>query len=128
MLMIYFCSRCWEGTDIGVVICKDCGHDLTEFLQLPYDKKLLLALRHPTRQRQLLAIQLLGQIRNEEALPEYKRLLQEMDDYLLLREVLLALDNLPDAHRKPLLQEAMHHRAHRVGELARRLLLEQKES
>ena len=123
-MLIYFCPDCWHEADPVAIRCGRCGTDLTEHLRLPYEQKLLQAVRHPVREARLLAIQLLGQLRSEEALPEWERLLADEADCDLLFEVVHALAELSSHESQVVLRIAARHPSMPVAETAKRILQE----
>lgn len=121
-MLTYFCPGCWKKIPEHEKKCPACGYDLREFEQLSYEQKLLLSLRHPIRENQLIAVRILGQLGTPDALPEFQRLLEAETDYYLLREVLIGLMNIHHPRSRELLQSAMQHRSRLVSRFAQEVL------
>lgn len=124
--MRYFCPSCWTEIDAAPRRCPACGADLTRFHELPYEDKLLLALRHPVMDYRLMAITTLGRRRSERAVPFLRALLESEDNVYLLREVVLALDCIGGPEAQAALLSAAGHPARLVRNLAQELLTSQR--
>ncbi len=120
--MRYFCPSCWREIDAAPQRCPACGADLTRFHALPYEDKLLRALRHPVLDHRLMAIVILGQRRSERAVPSLRAVLDSEDNVYVLREALRALARIGGPRAQAALQAATSHRARLVRELAQELL------
>jgi hypothetical protein len=68
-------------------ICAYCRYDLTGYGRLPYEEKLILALKHPIRENRMLAIQLLGDLRSKKAISVFEAMLHDETDFYVIREV-----------------------------------------
>ena len=73
----------------------------------------------------MLAIELLGDLRSNAALPHFQTMLNHEDDFYLLREVLGALAKLGSPESRAILSEAASHESHLVREMAIRLMSRQ---
>lgn len=104
--MTHFCPNCWKILDAYSEHCPDCGFRLADYDAASYERKLLLALRHPVRESRLLAVEILGRIRSRRAIAPFRRMLAANEDYYLLREVLRALAQIGTPHAIGLLEEA----------------------
>lgn len=120
--MRYFCPSCWREIEGDARLCSACGADPARFHELPYEDKLLLALRHPVMDYRLMAIMVLGARRSERAVPVLHALLETEDNVYLLRQVVLALDRIGGPQAMAVLVAATGHRARVVRELAQELL------
>jgi len=88
--MTHFCPNCWKTVDVDVDKCPSCGFQLADYDAASYERKLLLALKHPVRENRLLAVQVLGRIRSRRAVAAFGRLLRAEGDYYLLRVQILS--------------------------------------
>ncbi len=122
MKLTYFCPDCWHETDGQVDVCPNCGYDLSAYEQLPYEQKLLCAVRHPVQDIRLLAIQLLGQLRSAAAVPVFQAVLGSEENIFVLREIAWALAQIGDPSSQKLLEQLASHRLPMVQRLARDLL------
>ncbi|MEO8287025.1 MAG: HIT family protein [Chloroflexota bacterium] len=108
-MITHFCPNCWTETLEEEENCPACGCALLCFEQLPYEKKLIMALKHPVIQNRMIAIELLGQIGPEE---------DGYYEYYQLREVLLALARIDTPSTRALISEASSHRSMLIRKLA----------
>ncbi|NPA39300.1 MAG: HEAT repeat domain-containing protein [Thermodesulfobacteria bacterium] len=95
--MKWFCPYCWKEVKQEDKVCPFCKKDLTEFQNLSFEDKLLLALKHPVRHSRMVAIETLGRIKSKKAVsPLCKKLTSENGDTYELIEVAKALINIED--------------------------------
>jgi hypothetical protein len=121
-----YCPYCWEKVEERDTICGACGGKLSEYHALPYEEKLLLALRHPFRENRAVAIHILGKLKSEKALKEFERQLIENNDIFDLYEIMMALTNYDCDVKVPLFQTMIAHPSPPVSRLGRRLLIQAK--
>jgi HEAT repeat protein len=80
MPLIQYCSNCWAENPIYATVCERCGTSLAETEAIFYDQKLMRALHHPVPETREMAAMLLGQRRDQRALPVLlSRLIEETD-------------------------------------------------
>jgi HEAT repeat protein len=80
MPLMQYCPNCWAENLIGATVCDRCGTSFAETSAIPYDQKLMRALHHPVPETREMAAMLLGQRRDQQALPVLmSRLLEETD-------------------------------------------------
>jgi HEAT repeat protein len=118
----HFCPKCWYEIEPDAAKCRSCGYDTAEYSRLPYEQKLLLALSHPIQDNRLLAVQLLGELKSSAAVLYFKTMLNDEDDYYLLREVLIALGKVASTERRAILQRATKHRSRIVRNFAKLII------
>ncbi len=122
-MITYYCPECWQTVDAKDKICPHCGYSLEEFSRLDYHQKLLDALHHTIPERRMIAAQILGNLKIQEAVPILKDILAtETEDYYFLRTVLLALAKIDHPERLEIIQNATHHPSSLVRSFAIRLL------
>jgi HEAT repeat protein len=119
MSVHFFCPSCWIEVTERAARCPECGYDLSEFVGLPHEEKLLLALRNPIPETQRMAVHLLGRLGSERALTVFEELLSSSSDPYLLREVVEALARIPGSRSARLLEIAARHPSVLVSEAAR---------
>lgn len=73
--MTHFCPNCWKTVDADIDECPSCGFRLADYDGASYERKLLLALKHPVRENRLLAVQVLGRIRSRPAVTAFRQML-----------------------------------------------------
>src|SRR6266516_794234 len=84
MPLIQYCPNCWAENTIDATVCERCSTSLSETEPIFYDQKLMRALHHPVPETRELAAMLLGQRRDQHALPVLlSRLLEETDSGVL---------------------------------------------
>jgi HEAT repeat protein len=118
-MITYFCPNCWGEVPEGAAVCPHCRADLSKTQALSIEEKYILALHHPIAENRLIAAEMLGALGSRKALPEFERLLDEEQDYYILREVVLALTRISDPHARELLVAAANHPIPLVSRLAR---------
>ncbi|MBX6312903.1 MAG: HEAT repeat domain-containing protein [Isosphaeraceae bacterium] len=91
--LTYFCPSCWAEIGPDISACPGCGCRMAEYDALPFEAKLILALKHPIRENRMLAIQLLGERRchSASAIPAFEAALREEEAPYILGEVARAL-------------------------------------
>jgi len=122
-MLTFYCPSCWKKIRSDDAICPNCGHDLSDFSSRPYEEKLLLALHHPVPDSRMVAIQTLGDLHSQRALPEFEKILENLEeDVYTLRETLIAISKIPGEGSRALLHEASRHPYNVVRYKARELL------
>jgi len=117
-----YCPYCWQTVEGQEETCSACGKHLNGYHSLPYEEKLLLALRHPIRENRALAVHILGKLKSEKAFKEFEKQLIENDDIFDLYEIMMALTNYSCRAKVPWFMTMVSHPAPPVSRLARRLL------
>jgi len=115
--MIHFCPNCWSEIPENLSVCPHCQYDLAHFNQLPYEDKLILALRHPIRENRMLAIQLLGDLRNRSAISVFRSIIREENDFYVIREVVRSLRKIGGKDSEELLSALAQHTSKLVRDL-----------
>jgi len=121
-MITYFCPACWSVIPEKAAACPQCGADLNEFEHLSIEQKYILALRHPVSENRIMAVRYLGELGSRAALPEFERMLQEENEYYVLREVVFVLTRIRDPQTRRLLKVALNHPSYLISYLAKRYL------
>lgn len=122
-MITHYCPACWHEIAGTEAHCPDCGFDLAQDQALSFEEKLLRSLEHPVPEKRYLAIQILGQLGSQAALPGLEKLLDtEVNDIYALREALVALSKIQGPRSRALLQKATRHPFQIVRQLAERLV------
>jgi len=87
---------------------------------LPYEEKLILALKHPIRENRMLAIQLLGELRSKKAISVFTAMLHDETDFYIIREVVRSLRKIGGKDSEQLLSTLSEH----SSSMVRKLLVE----
>ena len=66
----------------------------------------------------MMAIQLLGELRSTSALPDFASILQEEDDFYVIREIAQALGRIGTRESRGMLRDLEHHSSSLVRRLA----------
>lgn len=121
--MRFYCPRCWRDFAKDVTICPHCGLDIREFWQSrDYVEKLIVALEHPEKETPSRAAWLLGQLKDERAVPPLMELVQKTDDVYLARAAVQALGELDTPETRRFLGTLTQHRAKMVRDEVERIL------
>jgi HEAT repeat protein len=85
---------------------------------------LILSLRHPIPENQMMAIQLLGELKSSSALPVLASMLCEEEDFFVIREIALALCRIGTRESWELIDGLRHHPSRLVRDYAHLLSTE----
>jgi len=122
-VLTYYCPNCWAIIANDAVVCSECGYQLDHFEKLSYEDKLLAAIHHSVSERRNMAVQVLGNLGSQHALPKFLEIIEnETDDYFLLRAVLLSTSKINHPLRLVILTRATLHSSPLICELALELL------
>lgn len=122
-MLTYYCPRCWQIVDEKDKTCPHCGFSLEEFSNQEYHQKLLDALHHTIPERRLIAAQIIGNLKIQQAVPLLKQILaNETEDYYFLRAILIALAKIDHAERMAIIENATHHPSSLVRSFAQQIL------
>ncbi len=119
---MYYCPNCWLEIAEGTAVCPNCRYDLSEYERLPYEDKLLLALRHPVCENRMIAAEVLGRLRSPRAMPIFRQMLAETEDFQAAQTIVEALVRIGGAESEAVLRALDTHPSRLVRELARRKL------
>lgn len=122
MAVRYYCPRCWEEIEETVARCPHCDFELADFQKQTYEKKILMALRHPVREYRMMAIRVLGDLGIPETVTALAGLLERENDYYVIREAVESLLKVggPEAIRE--IRRLQDHPSDLVRKLAHRTL------
>lgn len=85
-----FRPACWRVVDPRKCACPACGYDLLAYERLPFEQKLLLAVRHPVQDNRLVAIQSLGRMKSAAAVPVFAEILASEESSFVIRKIAYA--------------------------------------
>lgn len=108
--ILYFCPACWSVVSKDDKVCPNCGYDLTEFHNLPYEYKLIMALEHPVKDMKRNVIYTVGRKDLEMALPHLEIMINRETDPIILMEIADALSRMSSPEAVRLLRELAKHR------------------
>jgi hypothetical protein len=92
--MKWYCPYCWKPIDKDTTQCPHCGHNLSEFEELSYEDKLILALKNPTREYRMFSIYMLGQLGSTKAIKHLCELSQSSADTIELLYIAKTLKSI----------------------------------
>jgi HEAT repeat protein len=122
-MLTFYCPSCWQIIDEGEKTCHHCGYSLETFSHQDYNEKLLAALHHTIPERRIIAAQILGNLKIQQAVPEFKKILEmEREDYYFLRAILTALAKIEHPEQIEIIQKAAHHPSGLVSSYAKMIL------
>lgn len=94
--MTYYCSNCWNEIEKETEVCPHCGKAQYLLQQEPFENKLIRSLKHPEPKTVIRAINILGELNSEEALPFLYEVLKTQNDPFIIAEAvksILKIDN-----------------------------------
>ena len=123
-MLTYYCPRCWQSISETPSRCPYCGYDLIEFTSLTYESKLLCAIWHPSSKRRMIAVHILGDLKSENAFIEFSKMIsdEKIEDYFLLKELLLAVSKIGGPKSKIILMETSTHTSRLVRNLSNKII------
>lgn len=106
----FFCPNCWKEISEEELLCPFCNYNLSEFMKLDYEKKLIIALNHPIKEIRRTIVFIIGEKKLKEAVNELEKLINEEDDPIILIEIAKALVKINCEQSKKILQKMRSHR------------------
>ena len=124
-VLTWFCPECWKQIEFQDIKCPRCGHSLSRYDNLSYEEKLIAALRHPIRENRMLAIQLLGDLRSQAALPVFRSMLEKEQDFYVVREITRSLAKIGSAVSEDIIRTLEYHSSRLVRRIAKEIVVEE---
>jgi hypothetical protein len=115
----FFCPQCWKEIPESALECPHCCYDLSGYERLSYEEKLILALRHPLPENQLMAVRLLGDLRSVRAVDCFQKMLAIETEFYLVREVVRSLRRIGTAEAAAAVMGLRGHPSHLVRKMVR---------
>ncbi|MFN3976292.1 MAG: HEAT repeat domain-containing protein [Aquificaceae bacterium] len=106
----YFCPACWSFVEEKDKVCPNCGYDLEEFHNLPYEYKLIMALKHPVKELRRNAVYIIGRKDLELAIPHLEVMINKEADPFILMEIADALSRMSSPQALELLRALSQHK------------------
>ena len=107
--IIYFCPACWSVISEKDKLCPNCGYDLTDFHNMPYEYKLLMGLEHPVVEMRINVIHTVGMKNLISALPQLEHMANKESNPMLLMAIVDALGRMSHVEALELLRKLSHH-------------------
>jgi len=105
----FFCPFCGRQSPDDDRTCARCGKSLDHWREYPFEERLLLTLRHPLPEHQMMAIRLLGKRKYGRAVPVFAEMIAAGQDVYVLREIAVALSQIDTADSRKLLERLRDH-------------------
>jgi hypothetical protein len=119
--MRYYCPGCWKDTLADMEVCSSCGVNIHFFWDSKdMVEKLIHSLRHPEPSTPIRAAWLLGKIGDLRALEPLIHLIQNTQDYHLMRTAVQALRQINTEEGLDFLKTLLNHPVRMIREEARR--------
>lgn len=119
----FFCPNCWAQVVESAGICPQCGIDIAQWnSQHDYADQLIVALRHPVPTTPVIAAQVLGERREEKAVPALIEILNCTGDAYLAEAALEALGKIRGTEAFNAVRAALGHRFVGVRARAREVM------
>ena len=107
--MFHYCPNCWQNLEESALRCHHCGYDLAEYDRLSYEDKLLLALNHPVCENRMLAIEVLGKLKSQRAVPALGEMAAATEDFHVAQAIVAALTCIGGAASEAVLRDVANH-------------------
>jgi hypothetical protein len=107
--IIYFCPACWSVISEKDKLCPNCGYDLTDFHNMPYEYKLLMGLEHPVVEMRINVIHTVGMKDLISALPQLEHMANKESNPMLLMAIVDALGRMSHPEAIELLRKLSNH-------------------
>lgn len=107
--IIYFCPACWSVISEKDKVCPNCGYDLTDFHNMPYEYKLLMGLEHPVVEMRTNVIHTVGMKDLKLALPQFEHMINKESNPMVLMAIVDALGRMSHPEAIELLRKLSNH-------------------
>jgi hypothetical protein len=107
--IIYFCPACWSVISEKDKVCPNCGYDLTDFHNMPYEYKLLMGLEHPVVEMRTNVIHTVGMKDLKLALPQLEHMINKESNPMVLMAIVDALGRMSHPEAIELLRKLSNH-------------------
>jgi hypothetical protein len=92
---VFFCPMCWNTINQDDIVCTHCGYNLENFIKLPYETKLIIALNHPIANYRITALNVIKSKNLSMAKPFIRDIILSEDNPFVIQaaiNTLLTLD------------------------------------
>jgi HEAT repeat protein len=119
----FYCPNCWAEVPESATICPYCHAEISERIsQADYVEKLISALRHKEPTTPVRAAWILGERREEKAVPALAKIVKKAKDAFLVESAVEALGKIGGDTASDVVRAAAHHSSLRVRVKARGVL------
>ncbi|MGC8587528.1 MAG: HEAT repeat domain-containing protein [Hydrogenobaculum sp.] len=105
---VFFCPMCWNAVNQEDKICPHCGYNIEDFIRLPYETKLIIALNHPIADYRITALNVIKAKNVKMAIPFVKDIILKEDNPMVIQaaiNTLMVLDEKACEFLKKVLKE-----------------------
>ena len=121
----FYCPNCWAEVPESAGVCPHCHADILERItQADYANKLITALRHKEPMRPVRAAWVLGERREQKAVPALAKIVKKAKDAFLVEGAVEALGKIGGSAASDAVRAATHHSSLRVRVKARDVLMD----
>jgi HEAT repeat protein len=121
----FYCPNCWAEVPESATICPHCHTNISERIsQAEYTDKLIAALRHKEPMTPVRAAWVLGERREEKAVPALAKIVRKAKDPFLVESAVEALGKIGGTAANSAVRAASQHSSLRVRVKAREVLQE----
>jgi HEAT repeat protein len=119
----FYCPNCWAEVPESATTCPHCHTDISERIsQAHYTDKLIAALRHKEPTTPVRAAWILGERREEKAVPALTKIVRKAKDAFLVESAVEALGKIGGDSAIAAVRDATQHSSVRVRVKARKVL------
>jgi HEAT repeat protein len=119
----FYCPNCWAEVPESATICPHCHTEISERLsQADYADKLIAALRHKEPMTPVRAAWILGERREQKAVPALAKIVKKAKDAFLVESAVEALGKIGGGAASDAVRAATQHSSLRVRVKARDVL------
>jgi HEAT repeat protein len=119
----FYCPECWAEVPESVTVCPHCHTNISERIsEAEYTDKLIAALRHKEPTTPVRAAWILGERREQRAVPALTRIVKKAKDAFLVESAVEALGKIAGSPAIATVRSATHHSSLRVRVKARDVL------
>jgi hypothetical protein len=88
---VFFCPMCWNAINQEDKVCPHCGYNIEDFIKLPYEIKLIIALNHPIADYRITALNVIKAKNVKMATPFVKDIIMKEDNPMVIQSAINAL-------------------------------------
>jgi HEAT repeat protein len=119
----FYCPNCWTEVPESATSCPHCHTEISERIsQADYVDKLISALRHKEPMAPVRAAWILGERREQKAVPALAKIVKKAKDAFLVESAVEALGKIRGSTASNAVRGAAHHSSLRVRVRARDVL------
>lgn len=88
---VFFCPMCWNAVNQEDKVCPHCGYNIEDFVKLPYETKLIIALNHPIADYRITALNVIKAKNVKMAVPFVKEIILKEDNPMVIQSAINSL-------------------------------------